>query len=358
MLPIVRPVFPRLETFAADFQSALDTQVTNHGPFVSAFEQRIAEFCGVQHALAFCNGQTALIAMLRAANLSGEIVEPSYTFAGTAHGVVLAGCRPVFADCDAKTFTLDPASVKRRLSTETTAILAAPVFGNPCDNDALQDVADGFEIPLFYDSASAFGSEYQATRLGTFGRGEIFSFHATKVFSTMEGGALTTNDDAIYARAKRIRDFGRCGPVDCDVVGLNGKMMEVAALVGLRGCDRIDELLDRRQEIVDDYTQQLSQIPGVRVQWVEEYNFSPRLFMAIEVSDAARLVDGLRERGIEARRFFSVPCHRMQAHDRGESLPVTEQLAERVVCLPFYSDITASEVQTVTEAVMACLASS
>ena len=311
MMNIVRPVLPDLSEFEADFRAALRSgQVTNNSRFVVEFERRIREYLGVRYALAFCNGETALICMLKAAELTGDIIVPSYTFSGTVHAAIWANLRPVFADLDAATFTIDPVSIESRLTPATTAILAAPVYGNPCDNDALQKLADRRNLTLLYDSASGFGCTYRGRRLGGFGRAEIFSFHATKVFGTMEGGALTTDDPELYERARLLRGFGQIGSVDCGVAGLNGKMMEVAALVGLRTLDTFDATVAHRERIALEYDRLLSGVPGVCVQQMTPGSTSTRLYEAFVLDEQRfglnrdQLVEALKSDNITARKFL------------------------------------------------------
>ena len=360
-LNIVRPVLPALSTFADDFQAALKSGlVTNNSKFVVEFEQRMAAYLGVKHALPFVNGEAALTIMLNVDELEGELIVPSYTFSGTVHAAIWNNLTPVFADIDRRTFTLDPASVEAKITPHTAAILAAPVYGNACDNDALQAVADRRGIPLYYDSASGFGCTYKGRKLGGFGRAEIFSFHATKVFATMEGGALTTNDDRFADRARQLRSFGQAGLVDCASAGINGKMMEVAALVGLRSLDVFDEVIAHRAAITADYVARLSKIPGVTVQHVPAGNLSTRLYMAMLIDpqafglNADQLTEALKPENIVARRFLDPPVHKMLYY-RGRfgdiSLPVTEFVAGNAVALPLYSDMTSREVETITNAV-------
>jgi dTDP-4-amino-4,6-dideoxyglucose len=349
---IVRPVLPDLSTFEADFRSALTSgQVTNNSRFVVEFERRLAAYLEVPHALAFVNGEAALTIMLNVDGLQGELIVPSYTFSGTVHAAIWNNLTPIFADIDRRTFTIDPASVEARIGPKTAAILAAPVYGNACDNDALQAIADRRGIPLYYDSASGFGCTYRGRRLGGFGRAEIFSFHATKVFATMEGGALTTRDAAFA---------GQAGLVDCATAGINGKMMEVAALVGIRSLDTFDAVIAHRSAIADDYVRRLGTIPGLTVQQIAPGNLSTRLYMAIVVDrdafglNADALVEALRAENIVGRRFLDPPVHRMSYYRKrfGEvSLPATEFIASNTVALPLYTDMTADEVARITEAI-------
>lgn len=361
MMNIVRPVMPDLSEFEADFRECLATgQVTNNSKWVVEFERRIREFLGVRHALAFCNGETALICMLKAAQLAGEVIVPSYTFSGTVHAVIWANLRPVFADIDRASFTISPAAVESRITPQTTAILAAPVYGNPCDNDALQELADRRQLTLLYDSASGFGCTYGGKRLGGFGKAEIFSFHATKVFGTMEGGALTTNDPELYERARLLRAWGQIGPVDCGLAGLNGKMMEISALMGLRALDKYEAVLGHRARIEAEYDRLLTSIPGVTLQKVLPGRTSTRLYQALlldpDVFGLTRneLIEALRLENITARKFLDPPVHQMTYY-RGTfgdvHLPVTEEVAASAVALPFPSDMSFEEVRGIAEAV-------
>ena len=360
LLNIVRPVLPPLSSFADDFQSALTSgQVTNNSRFVVEFEQRLAAYLGVKHALPFVNGEAALTIMLNVDGLEGELIVPSYTFSGTVHAAIWNNLTPVFADIDRRTWTIDPASVEARIGRKTAGILAAPVYGNACDNDALQAIADRHGIPLYYDSASGFGCTYKGRKLGGFGRAEIFSFHATKVFATMEGGALTTNDDRVAEHSRQLRSFGQAGLVDCASAGINGKMMEVAALVGMRALDTFDQVIAHRSRIAAEYVLRLARIPGVTVQHVPEGNLSTRLYMGFTVDEKAfglnadEVTESLKAENIVARRFLDPPVHRMSYYRSrfgNVSLPVTDAVASTAVALPLYTDMTMAEVQIITGA--------
>jgi dTDP-4-amino-4,6-dideoxyglucose len=347
---IVRPVFPEISEFENEFSQVLKSgQVTNNSRYVIELEKLLADYLGVKYALAFCNGEAALMIMLKAAELKGEIIVPSYTFSGTAHAAIWNNLTPVFADIDAETLTIDPRSVEQKIGPATSAILAAPVYGNPCDNDALQEIADRHKLKLLYDSASGFGCSYKGKRLGGFGEAEIFSFHATKVFPTMEGGALTTNDLKMYEVARQLRNFGQAGPVDCSMAGMNGKMMEISALIGIHLLKDYESVIAHRLKIAKAYEQQLAPLPGLRMQKVMPNNLSTYLYLALVV-DADEfglsrddLIEALAVENITARRFLDPPVHRMSYYVNNfgsTSLPVVEDVASRAVALPLFSDMT------------------
>lgn len=358
---IVRPVFPDVSEFEDEFSQVLKSgQVTNNSRYVLELEKLMAEYLGVKHALAFCNGEAALMVMLKAAELEGEIIVPSYTFSGTAHAVIWNNLKPVFADIDPETLTIDPRSVEEKIGPATSAILAAPVYGNACDNEGLQDVADRHKVKLLYDSASGFGCTYKGQRLGSFGEAEIFSFHATKVFPTMEGGALTTNNSRIFEVSRQLRNFGQAGPVDCTMAGLNGKMMEISALIGIHLLKDYDSVVAHRLEIFKAYEQRLAQIPGLRMQKVMPNNLSTYLYLALVVDSSEfglsrdQLIEALAVENITARRFLDPPVHKMSYYVNNfgpTSLPVVEDIAARTLALPLFSDMTFEEVDKIGNAI-------
>ena len=361
LVNIVRPRFPDLSELETDFRSALESgMVTNNSRFVVEFEKLLSEYLGVKYCLAFCNGETALICMLKAAELDGEVVVPSYTFSGTVHAVVWNNLKPVFADIDSETFNIDPLSVEEQIGPATSAILAVPLYGNPCENEALRSIAEKRGIKLLFDSAAGFGSRYQGVQLGGFGSAEIFSFHATKVFSTMEGGLLTTNDPDLYERARQLRSFGQIGPVDCGVAGLNGKMMEIAAIVGIHFLRNLDSVVAHRLRMATEYTRLLSQIPGLRLQKVQPGNLATRLYLAILVDtdifglDRDQLIEALRFENVIGRKFNDPPVHRMTCYRdmTGDiNLNITDFVATNTVALPLFSDMTLEEVQKICTAI-------
>jgi dTDP-4-amino-4,6-dideoxygalactose transaminase len=328
-------------------------------------ETQLAAYVGTRHCAVFCNGEAALIAMLQAARLprGAEVITPAYSFSGTAHGIVWSGLVPVFADVDPATWTLDPVDAERRVTGRTVAILAAPVYGNPCDNDALGALAARRGLRLFYDSASGFGSRYRGRPLGGFGVAEMFSFHATKVFATMEGGAICTDDGGLHESACMIRNFGKNGrDADCDFVGFNGKMTEIAALVGLALLPSLDTVVAHRNRVAGRYAERLGGLPGVTLPAVQPHAVSSWLFYQILVDADGfgltrdELLAALGAENIGARRFFFPPNHQLTCYrDHGEPprLPVAEGIAARSVAFPVYTDMSLDEVDRITGAVLA-----
>ena len=240
-LQIVRPTFPPVEGMLWDFtQSLAAGQVTNNGPWVVKFERLLEDYLGVP-TLVFSSGQVALMTMLRAAGITGgEVIVPSLTFAATPHAAVWNGAEPVFADVkDDMSFTIDPADVEARITDKTVAILSVDPYGIACDYEALVAIGRRRGLRVLFDSAPSFGTTVGGRRIGGFGDAQIFSFHATKAFNTMEGGCLCSNDKDLIERARAIRNFGQGAGGDCAIAGLNGKMMEICAIIGHRAVEVI-----------------------------------------------------------------------------------------------------------------------
>lgn len=355
---IVRPIFPALETFDWEFKVALaNGNVTNHGLAVEAFEEKLTKFLGVP-TIVFNNGQTALMAMLAAVIGfdGGEVIMPSFTFPGTAAAVRWCGATPVFADIkDDGTFTVDPANIARCLSDQTAAILAVDAYGISCDYMALAELGKRHGVPILYDSAPAFGTLWNGRSIGEFGQAQIFSFHATKAFSTMEGGCLSSRDGDLLDAARDIRNFGLKGHMP----GLNGKMMEVCALVGLEQLKRFHNVRERRGWAASLLQAGLDFLPGLRVGKAKPGCQPIWLYMPLTVDasqfgmDRDQLADKLAERGIMVRRYYSPACHQMPAYESTLPLflPVTERVAASVLALPVYSDMTLEECDRITRAV-------
>ena len=233
-----RPNIGNREAFIKLTNEIFDCRwLSNNGPLVEQLEKRIAEVLGIEHCIAMCNGTVALEIAIRAVELRGEVIVPSYTFIATAHALSWQGITPVFADIDPITHTLDPVAVRRMITPRTTGILATHLWGTPCDIDGLQAIADEYGLKLVFDAAHAFMSGHSNKMIGGFGQAEVFSFHATKFFNTFEGGAVTTNDDDLANTMRLMRNFGFAGLDNVIHPGTNGKMTEICAAMGLVNLD-------------------------------------------------------------------------------------------------------------------------
>lgn len=315
--------------------------LTNNGPLVQELESRLANLAEVEHCVLINNGTTALEIAIRALGLAGEVIVPSYTFIATAHALRWQGITPVFADIDPATHNLDPDSVERRITERTTGIIGVHLWGRPAPVAELERVANRHGLELMFDAAHAFGASLGGRKVGGFGRCEVFSFHATKVFNTLEGGAVTSNDGELANAIRLMRNFGFAGYDNVEHLGTNGKMSEMSAAVGLVNLDARAEFVDANRRSFHAFRELLSSFPALRLLEFDESNEPNYQYVVIEVAesfavDRDRLVEILFAENVLARKYFWPGCHRMKPYLSGlsEELPQTEAVARRVVVLP------------------------
>jgi dTDP-4-amino-4,6-dideoxyglucose len=360
-LHIVRPCFPKLDLFADKFRAALlSGNVTNHGTYVQRFEELLARYMDLPYVAVCNNGESALLLMLRAAGINdGEVIVPSYTFSGTAHAVRWCGANPIFADIDPQTFCLDAADVERHITPHTNAILPVDVYGIACDYKGFDYVGKRYGIPILYDSAPAFGTEVEGRPIGGFGEAQIFSFHATKAFTTMEGGCVASKNKALIEHVSVLRNFGQDIGPDCIEAGVNAKMAEVCALIGIEALKNFEKVVDWRNQIAARYYQFLSGIPGLSFARPAPDQKPTWLYFPIVIEpqrfgvDRNILAKALAAENLFVRKYFELPCHHMKAYaDQADAkLPATEVVAYNVVSLPIYNDMTLEECDLFIEGI-------
>lgn len=358
-LHVGRPNVVHREKFMARVGEILDRNwLTNRGPMVREFEQRLADYVGVKHCIAVCNATIGLELAIRAAGLKGEVIVPSYTFIATAHSLQWQEVTPVFADIDPASHSLDPAKIERHVTPRTTGILATHLWGRVCDVEALAEIAARRKLELLFDAAHAFGCSHRGVRVGGFGRAEVLSFHATKFLSSFEGGAVTTNDDDLAQRVRLMTNFGFRGFDDVAYIGTNGKMTEVCAAMGLTNLEGLDDLLCINRRNFAAYRAGLAGIPGIRLMLHEDMEATNCQYIVVEVDERESglsrddLVMVLQAENVLARKYFWPGCHRMEPYrsyypNAGLLLPETEKVAARVVVLPTGAAVGAREIETV-----------
>ena len=318
--------------------------LSNDGPMVHQLEERVAEFHGVKHCVAMCNGTVALEIAIRALGLEGEVIVPSYTFIATAHALHWQAITPVFADIDPATHNLDPAAVRRMITPRTTGIIGLHLWGRGAPIDELQAIADEHGLKLMFDAAHAFGCSCKGKMIGNFGACEVLSFHATKFFNTFEGGAVVTNDDELAETMRLMRNFGFAGLDNVIHPGINGKMIEVAAAMGLVNLDAIDEVIAVNRRNHQAYRDALFDLPGINLLTFDEAERNNYQYVVMEVGDDCpigrdRIIEALHAENIRARKYFWPGCHNMSPYRElyphaGLLLPNTQRVADRVVVLP------------------------
>ena len=357
-----RPNIGNRDAFLSRVGQILDSQwLTNNGPMLQEFERRIAERLGVKHCVAMCNGTIALEIAIRALGLTGEVIVPSWTFVATAHALYWQGITPVFADIDPATHNLDPDAVRRMITPRTSGIIGVHLWGRAAPVDALQAIADEHGLKLMFDAAHAFGSSYGGQSIGRFGACEVFSFHATKAFNTMEGGAVTTNDDELAEAMRLMRNFGFKGYDNVIHPGTNGKMIEVCAAMGLANLESIDGIFEVNQRNHSAYSQALADLPGIRLLDYDPAERNSHHYIVLEVGDdcaATRdeIIAALHAENILARKYFWPGCHGMQPYrdlfpHAGLMLAHTRAVAERVVVLPAGMGLGIASIRTIGDAI-------
>lgn len=332
---------------------------SNDGPFVKELEQRIAEYVGVGHCIAMCNATIALEIAARALGWRGEVIVPAYTFVASAHALAWQGITPVFADMDPETHNLDPADVERKITLRTTGILGVHVWGRPCDTDAIEAIGRRHRLSVMYDAAHAFGCSRRGRMIGGFGACEVFSFHATKFLNSFEGGAIVTNDDDLAARVRLMRNFGFAGFDNVEYLGVNGKMTEVCAAMGLASLASVDDLIAANRRNYDAYRRSLDGVPGLTVIAYDHADRCNYQYVVVQVDPDAcalnrdELVRVLHAENVLARKYFWPGVHRMEPYrterpNLPETLPVTERVAARIIVLPTGQTVTEEIVTRVS----------
>ena len=366
-LHVGRPNLGSRERFSERLDRILSQRwLTNHGPFVDEFEVRLANYLGVRHCIAVCNATVALELAIRALELSGEVIVPSFTFVATAHALQWQQITPVFCDIDPTTHNIDPKRVEEMITPRTTGIIGVHVWGRPCAVNELSAIAERRGLKLLFDAAHAFGCAYGERLIGAFGAAEVFSFHATKFFNTFEGGAIATNDDHLAEKLRLMKNFGFAGYDRVIHIGTNGKMSEISAAMGLTNLESLGEFIAANQRNYNLYRDLVADLPGVRVVTYDEsvrHNFH-YVILEIDPKEAGisrdLMVRILHAEGVLVRRYFYPGCHRMEPYrslfpHAYLLLPETERLTAKVISLPNGTAVRPEDVARVCEIVRLAL---
>ena len=332
--------------------------LTNRGPLDIELESRLADYLGVRHCVTMCNGTIALEIAIRALGLKGEVIIPAFTFIATAHALQWHEVRPVFCDIESDSCNLDPTKVEAMITPRTSGIIGVHLWGRSCDTEALETIAKRHGIEVIFDAAHAFGCTHKGKKVGSFGHAEIFSFHATKFFNTFEGGALATNDEELADRVRLMKNFGFGGVDDVTCIGINGKMTEAAAAMGLTNLDSLSAFVDSNRRNYNAYRKNMAPLPGLRVFEYDEKEACNYQYVVVLVDEKKsglsrdELVAALHAEGVLARRYFYPGCHRAEPYrsyfpNAGLLLPETERLASQVLLLPTGSAVEPEAVATI-----------
>ncbi len=340
---------------------------TNYGPMVQEFEDRLKQMLGVKHCIPVCNATVALEIAIRAAELKGEVIVPSFTFVATAHALQWQEITPVFCDISAGSHNLDPEQAERLITPLTTGIIGVHVWGKACPDRELADLCRRRGLKLMYDASHAFGCSLGGTPIGNFGVCEVFSFHATKFLNAFEGGAIATNDDELARRIRLMKNFGFSGIDQVTFVGTNGKMNEISAAMGITGLESMTSFIKTNRRNYQLYRAETEQMKGLRMVLFDESERNNYQYVVFEIDEDVtgisrdELVQVLNAENVLARRYFYPGCHRMEPYrsyfpHAGLLLPRTEELCERVLVLPTGTAIGPQEIQGICRVIKTALA--
>ena len=360
-LPMLKPNLPPYSRVAEIFSDILSSGSITNGRYVKEFEQKVGDYLKVDHCVAVSSCTAGMMLLLKAAQLSGEVVVPSFTFTATVDAVLWAGLVPVFADCRCDTLNVDPESVQRVISPHTVAILATHVFGNPADVEALEEIARSRGIKLFFDAAHAFGALRKGRPIGSFGDAEVFSFSPTKLLIAAEGGIVVTNDPVLASHVRWGRNYGNPGDYDCRLLGLSARMSELHAALALAGLEGLPERVAQRNHLASLYRERIGQLPGISCQSVRPDDRSTYKDFTIAADEEEfgvsrdLLAVALEAENVATRKYFFPPVHEQRFvksyPHRAQELEVTEAVSRRVLSLPIYSLLSEEELEKICEAV-------
>lgn len=353
MIQVNKPFLPPREEYEELVRNIWQREwLTNDGPLVKQLEAQLMNYLKEDHLLFLTNGTVALQIAIKALDLRGKVITTPFSYVATTSSLVWEGCEPVFADIDPHTFNIDPDSIEALITPDTTGILATHVYGNPCNIERIAAIAHKHGLKVIYDAAHCFGTLYKGRSVFGFGDISTTSFHATKVFHTVEGGAVFCNDPALYQKMRFQRNFGHNGPIDFAEIGINGKNSEFHAAMGLVNLNYIDAILERRKQLFELYMQQLEGLELQYQVWEKDsvFNYS---YMPIVFPDEKQLlatVDTMLESEIFPRRYFYPALNDLSYVKHGYT-PVCDDISRRVLCLPLYFALQDSEVEAVAGAI-------
>lgn len=355
MINVTKPYLPPQEEFNKYISGIWQRQwLTNNGPLVQELEQKLKNYLGVKHLLYVNNGTIALQIALKAVAVKGEIITTPFSYVATTNSILWEGCMPVFADINQLDFNIDANKIETLITTNTVAILATHVYGNPCDVNAIEKIAKKNNLKVIYDGAHAFGTTYNGNQVLAYGDIATCSFHATKIFHTVEGGAIITNDDALAEKMMLYRQFGHIGDNHISI-GINGKSSEFHAAMGLCLLPLMDRFIDKRRHITAIYNSELKDLPIQRPiglpQTVYNNSYYP---IIVDSEERIKKIQGyLVKNGVNTRRYFYPSLNNLPQFT-GKPCPISEAISIRALALPLYHELSDTEVKMICELVKVC----
>ena len=363
-ITVTSPLLPDLDDFNSMLKEIWESKwITNMGRFHNQLEKDLCEYLDVPYISLFTNGTLPLLTALQALRISGEVITTPYSFVATTHSIWWNGCRPVFVDVEESTCGIDPEKIEAAITPKTTAIMPVHCYGRPVDVDAIQTIADKYGLKVIYDAAHAFGLKVNGDSILNRGDMSTLSFHATKVFNTLEGGALVMQDEKTKKRIDYLKNFGFAGETEVVAPGINSKVDEVRAAYGLLNLRQVDEAIERRKLVAQKYRIALKSVPGIRffedmLGVKENYSYFPIFVNSLEYGISRdELYSKMKSYNVYARRYFyplisSFGTYRGLPSASPENLPVATKLADEVLCLPIHHNLKDEEVQRVIDIII------
>ncbi len=351
MIPITRPFLPPKEEYE-EYLSGIWTRnwLTNMGPLSSELEMRLKNHLNVKHLLFVTNGTIALQIAIKALELKGEIITTPFSFIATTSSIVWEGCNPVFVDIDKNTLNIDPTKIEAAITKDTSAILATHVYGNPCDVLAIDKIAQKHNLRVIYDGAHAFGVEVYGKSIFEYGDISTCSLHATKLYHSIEGGVVTTKNPELLRKLAFIRNFGFYGPEAFAELGINGKNSEFHAAMGLANLKYIDEIHQKRKLLTERYDRNLQSFRARKPFWKSESSINYAYYPLVFENETLmhKCIERLKGSEIFTRRYFYPSLAKVLPYLEPTEMPITDDIAKRVLCIPLYYDLTVEEVDLIS----------
>jgi dTDP-4-amino-4,6-dideoxygalactose transaminase len=358
-ITVTQPCLPPLDEFVPYLKQIWENKwLTNQGPLHTQLEKELAEYLGVKYLSLFANGTLALISALQALNISGEVITTPFSFVATTHALWWNKIKPVFADIEPEYLNIDPAKIELAITKKTSAILPVHVYGNPCQMERIQQIADKYNLKVIYDAAHAFGVKHHGTSVLNCGDLSVLSFHATKVYSTIEGGAIISHSAEMKHHIDNLKNFGFRGETIVEEPGINAKLNELQAAYGLLQLKYVDSFIAKRKEITIRYRQLLKDVPGIRMLndmdgISHTYSYLPILIDPERYGKSRDdLYKALADNGIFSRRYFYPLISTFEPYQkfessRKENLPVATNLAQKILCLPIYVNLEPDDIDRI-----------
>lgn len=357
---VTQSSMPTIEEYIDEIKEIFDTKwLTNMGPKHKELQRKLEEYLKVKHMTLFTNGHMALYSAIKALKLKGEVITTPFTFVSTTHAITQNGLTPVFCDIDEDTYTMDVTKIESLITDKTCAIIPVHVYGNVCNVEEIEKIAKKHNLKVIYDAAHAFGVKYKGIGIGNYGDMSMFSFHATKVFNTIEGGGVSYNSESLERELNLLKNFGITGPETTEEVGMNAKMNEFQAAMGLCNLRHINKEIGERKKVVEEYRKRLSNVKGIKLSKMQEnvqsnYAYFPVVFEESFVKTRDEVMEELAKHNIFTRKYFYPLTTDFECYPQynGSTTPIAKYISDRVLTLPLFADLSIEKVNEICDIIL------